>query len=228
MISERGDYLTDLLSSVDTSSSVIFEEKSISIRKIKDEAENLGKIKEILENFEKSQSKIFQQHTKEHIGFVKQLGREQRKVLNILFLNYKNKLTSLFEYHSINESIDILAYYLGLLKVTLLSKDYATSRRLINKFVAQDGINLSFLIDNVKEFEGQIKDFRLSYLTLISTISGYLELEEKANIQFKNLTQLSQLNKKQKQLLHSIGTEFTKVSKQLLEDKGYREFLKRN
>ena len=214
----RGDYLADLISSV-PSSSIVSKEKSV--RQLKQEAENLTKVRDILEEFEKSQSKIFHQHTSEHIEFVKQLGKEQRNVLNNLFLTYRKQVTSLFEYQHINDCVDILAYYLGLLKVSIFSKDYKTSRRLMKKFT--DELKLSDLVDMVKEFQESIKYFKLSYLNVITTLSNYLKLEQKADLQFKNIKQLTDLNKKQKQILHQIGTEFTRVSKKLLKNKEYRK-----
>lgn len=206
-------------------------ESEVSIRDIKENIEQLEEVKKLLISFEKNQNKILQTHTKEHREFLRNVDDVDKKTIvrNISAIRRIN--SSLVMHDEITNKLELLAYNLGILKTTMLTKDYKTTRHIMKKLLTQEDTSIKSVIGNTQKFKEDVGSLRTEYNRLLSNAENAIpNLESKTELSSKNaaLERLEGLHEKQKNILTMIAGEFAGVSKELLKSKEYKEFLKGN
>lgn len=185
----------------------------------------------MLVSFEKNQSKRLQTHTKEHKEFLRNIDDEDKKTIvqNISAIRRIN--SSLVMHDEITNKLELLAYNLGILKTTMLTKDYKTTRHVMKKLLTQEDTSIKSVIGNTQKFKEDVGSLRTEYNRLLSNAENAIpNLESKAELSSKNaaLERLESLHEKQKNILTMIAGEFSNVSKELLKSREYKEYLRKN
>ncbi len=206
-------------------------ESEISIREIKENIEQLEEVKKLLVAFEKSQSKKLQTHTKEHKEFLKNVDEEDKNTIVQNISSIRRINSSLVMHDEITNKLELLAYNLGILKTTMLTKDYKTSKHIMKKLLTQEDTSIKHVIGHTQKFKEDVVSLRSEYNRLLGNAESAIpDLESKTELSSKNaaLERLESLHEKQKNILTMIAGEFANVSKELLKSREYKEFLKGN
>ena len=206
-------------------------ESEVSIREIKENIEQLEEVKKLLVSFEKSQSKILQTHTKEHKEFLNNIEDEDKKTIVQNITSIRRINSSLVMHDEITNKLELLAYNLGILKTTMLTKDYKTSKHIMKKLLTQEDTSIKHVIGHTQKFKEDVVSLRSEYNRLLGNAENAIpNLESKAELSSKNaaLERLESLHEKQKNILTMIAGEFSNVSKELLKSREYKEYLKGN
>ena len=212
-------------------SRVRITESEVSIREIKENIEQLEEVKKLLVAFEKSQSKKLQTHTKEHKEFLNDVDEEDKKTIVQNITSIRRINSSLVMHDEITNKLELLAYNLGILKTTLLTRDFKTTRHVMKKLLTQDDTSIKNVIGHTQKFKEDVVSLRSEYNRLLGNAENALpNLESKTELSSKNaaLERLETLHEKQKNILTMIAGEFSNVSKELLKNREYKDYLKGN
>ncbi len=186
----------------------------MSIRQIKDKVEELPDSEKIIDQLSLS----LKQHRNNRALFNEVIS------LNVLLSELKEKSIIL-------ENIVSFAYYLAVLKVTTISKDFRQTRSIISRFLNQKDTKLSFIISETFAFEDKINELEHKYCEFISLLSKEHALEDKlfsdTQVESENITKLKETASKQKIIIHNIGLTFSELAKQLLKNKEYKKYIKK-
>lgn len=204
-------YIERILNNIETES---IPKTRMSIRDIKDSAENLNNPEKIINRLELSLS----QH------------KENKELFND-FIKLQITLSELKEKSILMENISSFAYYLAVMKVTTISKDFKKTKHIISKFMKSKNTHLSALITHMHTFNSKINTFESQYKTFNTLLSKDHKLEDKLDISsdknFKDIKQLKSISIKQKELMYNIGITFSDLMKQMMKDKEFKNHIKR-
>jgi hypothetical protein len=223
------DYVKEIIESLE-----LLKEKEegdeISIRDIRENIEKLEEVKDLLVAFEKNQSKQLQTHTKEHKNFLQDVGDDEAREIISGITAVRSINSNLVAHNEITEKLELLAYNLGLLKSTILTKDFKTTKRMMKKLLSKDDFGIKGVISHTTVFKENVEMLKQEYDQLVSKAAGASKgVDSVAELVGKNaaIDRLQGLHEKQKAILVMISSEFAKVSKQLLRDKEYKKFLRK-
>jgi len=117
----------------------------------------------------------------------------------------------------INDKLSILAHNLVQLKITLFRGEEKETKRILNKFLKEDGTNLNQLVDEVKEFRMQVDMLKDNYPTMLKDLKPHLTLENSIILHEANHTKemekLKEITKQQANHLKSVGNAFIKLTR---------------
>ena len=180
-----------------------------SLRQIKDEIENLEISEQLIIELDSSLDKF----------------RKDKKVFNEV-LQLKMLLSELKEKSIIIDNLASFAYYLAILKVTTLNKEFKTTKRIISKFLNQKDIKLSVIISEINAFDSKINHLDLSFKNLHNAVHSNLEDKvEFDKTEHGQVKKLKAVVSKQKELAYNLGLMFCELMTVLIKDKEYRSFM---
>jgi len=224
------DYIKEIIESLELLETNTDKKEEFSVRSIKESIEQLDKVKELLVAFEKSQRKEIQTHTKEHARFLDEIDYENRKEIVSGISAVRRINSSLVAHNEITEKLEMLAYNLGLMKTTILTKDFKTTRRMMRKMLSEEDLGIKGVITHTSRFKQDVERLRSEYEKLVEKASAAGRgVDNVAAFAGKNaaISRLEALHEKQKNILVMISNEFANVSKRLLSDKEYKKFLRK-
>lgn len=177
---------------------------------------NLSKLKREVENLDSFEEKIklFNRHwiRSNKYGFLKDEDKEQLKTLRKVIRELKYG-------QIVNEKIISLANNLVRLQMYSLTNDVKEVKRIKNKIVFDEHINIRRVIDEVGFIEFQLQLFKDFYEKIIYRLGKRLDLE--GNMELVDgkhavyLKEMIDLNQKQKDYLKEIGSKFVDLGKKL-------------
>ncbi len=140
-------------------------------------------------------------------------------------MNLKIILSELQEKSFLLENLGSLAYYLAVMKVTTISKDFATTRRILSKFLKNKETQMSRMISEVQSFDKKTIQLECDFKKLLTKVAKEHMLEDKleadTDLEFNKLKKLREIGSQQKVLMYNIGITFSDLLKQLMKDKGF-------
>ena len=190
----------------------------MEIKELKKEIDSLPDLNKVLSNFRKFWLKEIKKNTNPDFAFLQKLEEGAKKEINSYLKNCQEIWGELGYAQFINEKLSALAHYLLELKLTSLNGDKKKSKMIMKKFITDEFLSLKQLVEEVKNFELNLKKLRQVYDKVNQQILEEVSLEESVRLMdapHKNyLNSLFLICRKQKRLLKSLGEEFIYLSRE--------------
>lgn len=200
--------------------------KKKSINKVKEEVYELLDIEETVDSFKQSYTGKLQ----EHIAIFKSLEDIEKKRLNKLLADLKFLTKEISIKHLINSNLEGLASYLARLKVTLLTKDVAVTKRILHKFVKQKDMNIDYISDEIDDFSLKLDQLETVYMKFIDMVNSISRgLENKVHLNHDGVHRIDDLRKlvlKQRELLFNISDNLKIICTDLAKIRSCKKVLK--
>ena len=186
---------------------------NISLSELKRRVESLEDSRKIVAEFEKSSVLHDQKFVRDNCI--------DDEYMRIKMINSRLK-----ELNEIADKLDSFCHNLNSLNVSLFTKDFKTTRRLMEKVISGDYSSISLIMDDLKDFNSLVMELENSYNKILDKTTPDLEFklneEEKLRSHFE---QLKSIHRTQKETMVSLTKLFTKTSKKILRDNNYRSFI---
>jgi len=178
--------------------------KKLSLTDIRQHLDDLDNLRTIVTNFEKD-------------SFFN--NQEVLRTLDFqLPLKIKSLHSEIKDCEEINEKLESLSFNLGILRTTLLTKNYKEAVKISKKFIDSDYSKLTQIVDEINYFQKKIDELEESYNSLLKSIPSNLDfkLEHEPKID-NHIASLKDINQKQKIILSGIGGIFLELTKRIIE-----------
>lgn len=195
----------------------------MELKELKKEINNLDNADKTLSKFKNSWIKQIKGNTNKHFPFLQELDSGLKKEINDSMLSYQKVLEQLKYASFTKEKLSSLAHYLIELKLTFLNKDKKKSKVILDKFIRDDFLRLKVMIDEVNQFEFNLKNLKQVYNQINKTLLPKLPLEH--SLAFMDSPHKNHLNSlflvcgKQKKLLKVLGKEFISLARETKKKK---------
>lgn len=186
----------------------------LNLQQLKAQLEELELPSDICRNFERLSFNDKQLHR--HLAD----SPHSSMPLKIRLTNSKLK-----EADEIKEKLEILCYHLSLLRTTLLTKDYRTAKKAINKLFKDELTSMGVVLQDIDKFKGHIDELDADLLKLLNANIGldYKLLLEKEHK--RHIARLNNVYSQHSTMVKSIGSLFLEITKQMLSDSEFKNFL---
>ncbi|MFH1682457.1 MAG: hypothetical protein ABIA37_01550 [Candidatus Woesearchaeota archaeon] len=195
----------------------------MELKELKKEIDGMERVDLLLLKFKKSWLKQIKPNTNKQFPFLNKLDAKTRKQLNVNLETHQKVFNQLRYARFTQEKISSLAHYLIELKLASFNGDTKKPQVLINKFINDDFLKLTNVINEVDQFEFNLTNFKQIYDGVNNLVSEQLTLEESllfmGAAHQEHLAALFQISQKQKKLLKSLGTEFIALVKEMKKKK---------
>jgi len=178
-----------------------------SVHEIREQAEQLSFSPNVKSIYEMWKNELAGQEAQNSIALMEQLSK--------------------FDIHDLtNEWLQVHAYNLGMLKTTLLSKDYRLMKRCLDNLFREEG-NISDTFCSIVSGEDDITQLHKLCHELELEISKGRKLESKATLLKwrEEIKQMKETAKEQKQVLSTIISEIERITKIIQNDPIVKKLL---
>ncbi len=195
----------------------------MELKVLKKELAGLDKAGKVLADFKDSWIKQIKKNSNQHFPFLLELNKGVKKEINNCLSSYQQVLSQLKYASFTQEKLSSLAHYLVELKITVLNDDKRKSKMIVGKFIKDDFLKLKVLVDEVRQFESNLKDMEQVYNQVNKIIAPRLSLEHSLvfmdSPHRNHLDNLFSVCDKQKNLLKSLGKEFVSLTREMRREK---------
>lgn len=191
----------------------------MEIKELKKEIDGLTRVDKSLNGFKESWLKKIQSNTNKEQLFLQELDEGDKKEINGYLEAYQKIFNQLSYAKFTQEKLSSLAQCLIELKLTSLNGDRNKPKMLVNKFIKDDFLGLKQLVDELNQFDFNLKNLNLIYEKTNQLLLQKMPLEYSVALldgAHKNhLNSLFLTSQKQKKLLKGLGKEFISLAKDM-------------
>lgn len=200
--------------------------KQRPINLIKEDVYNFLDVEDTVKAFTDS----YTSKMKEHMSFFKLISDPEKRIVNKCLASLKFATKEVNMKQLINSNLEGLACYLARLKVIQLTKDAVAAKKILEKFVKQNDLNLGYVAEEIADFSLKLEELEKSYLKFIDTINSISTgLENKMMLNHSGVLMIQDMKNlavKQKEMLWNIETTFFETCKELKKAKTCAMVLK--
>ena len=191
----------------------------MKLKELKRDVDSLGHVNKTINSFKKTWVKHLKPNSNSHLPFLQNLDDDTKKQVNNNLENYRKIMAELNNVQFTQEKLSTLAQSLIDLKLTSFNGDNMKPRIIMNKFIHDDFMNLKTIVDEVNQFEFNLKNLNEIYHQTNHLITNNLPLEH--SVTFMDSSHKNHLNTmgvicdRQKTLLKHMGQEFIHLTRNI-------------
>lgn len=193
------------------------------LKELKQEIDGLESFDKQLIRFRQSWIKQIGSRSNSNFPFLKKLDCKTKKEINNNLENCNKIYKQLRQAKFTHEKISSLAHYLIQLKLASFNGDNIKPKMLVSKFIDDDFLKLTNVINEIDQFDFNLKNLKKIYDKTNQIVSRKVTLEKSVifndSPHLKNFNEIMKTHRQQKKLLKTLGEEFIKLAKEMKKQK---------